>query len=348
MNNTPILYNEYNVLDKDLKNKNFYVYVLLDQRFPGEYNFKNYLFNYKPYYVGKGKNDRVRKHFWGLKPTLEETRKHNHDNNYCISETFSIWNELNEYPYFVIIEYFTDQKDALLKEKELILNIGQIINSTGPLTNINSVNNYSWDLASLEILPSYKDYLIKRSEKISKAKKGKRMDSYSIEKSRRGLIKYYQTHDVWNKGIPRDEETKAKISRTKRERFAADKNYGKASPEGLQKIKETSSKNQKGMLNSNENTSIWILEEKATKNIFILFGGIQPFLKSQGDTYSKFKAKTSPTSKFRLVKAFQKKDLSYEILQSPQTFINDFLIERGFSSRNILYYKQGEILKWSI
>lgn len=40
-------------------NLNYYIYVYLDPREPGNYVYDNLSFKYKPFYVGKGKNNRI-------------------------------------------------------------------------------------------------------------------------------------------------------------------------------------------------------------------------------------------------------------------------------------------------
>jgi len=40
----------------------FYVYVYLDPRKPGKYKYGEYEFDYEPFYVGKGKGFRFKRH----------------------------------------------------------------------------------------------------------------------------------------------------------------------------------------------------------------------------------------------------------------------------------------------
>jgi len=45
----------------------YYVYVLVDPRIAGGFNYADLHFLYKPFYVGKGKNKRVNAHFHNIK-----------------------------------------------------------------------------------------------------------------------------------------------------------------------------------------------------------------------------------------------------------------------------------------
>lgn len=48
-------------MDQDF-NK-YYVYALLDPRHPGVFKYGNYVFNYEPFYIGKGTDERLNVHF---------------------------------------------------------------------------------------------------------------------------------------------------------------------------------------------------------------------------------------------------------------------------------------------
>lgn len=58
-----------------MQNSIYYVYILLDPTKPGEFKYKSRNFPFKPFYVGKGKNDRAYSHgFAGLKRMLSGTQ----------------------------------------------------------------------------------------------------------------------------------------------------------------------------------------------------------------------------------------------------------------------------------
>lgn len=56
--------------------KNYYCYVYLDTRKPGKYKFQDLEFNFKPFYVGKGKNARVYFHLKYVKRRLDKSFRH--------------------------------------------------------------------------------------------------------------------------------------------------------------------------------------------------------------------------------------------------------------------------------
>lgn len=108
---------------------NCYVYVYLDPRKPGKYNFdlEEMSFLYEPFYVGKGTGDRLLKH-------LTEYEKNKNYNPYKNSKINKIIKE-NKYP--IILKYKENllEKDAFDVEIKLILKIGKK-SKNGPLTNL--------------------------------------------------------------------------------------------------------------------------------------------------------------------------------------------------------------------
>lgn len=92
--------------------KVFYIYVYMDPRKPGFYFWGDYVFPYEPFYIGKGKNDRVSFH---LKEVMRGYKNivNQHKNN----KIKEIINETGYYPiYGKIIEGLNEEEAFLLEE----------------------------------------------------------------------------------------------------------------------------------------------------------------------------------------------------------------------------------------
>ncbi|KKM16433.1 hypothetical protein LCGC14_1685900 [marine sediment metagenome] len=113
-----------------MKNKTFYVYVYLDPRKLGKYLYGDYFFNYEPFYMGKGKNDRKYDHLKEAKnKSITKGNKH---------KFYKIKQILNDglEPIINVIDYFNSAKEALDIEKSMISIIGRRDLKQGPLVNL--------------------------------------------------------------------------------------------------------------------------------------------------------------------------------------------------------------------
>jgi hypothetical protein len=54
---------------------NFYIYIYLDPRKPGKYVYGMYVFDYEPFYVGKGKDKQYISHLREAVKKISESRK---------------------------------------------------------------------------------------------------------------------------------------------------------------------------------------------------------------------------------------------------------------------------------
>lgn len=109
---------------------NFYVYVYLNTMKPGYYIYNNIEFNYEPFYVGKGKNNRY----------LYHLNKVKNKNKYRSNHKFSIIEKCiynNTEPIIIKLYDNLDENTSLILEKETILTIGRSDLLKGPLTNRN-------------------------------------------------------------------------------------------------------------------------------------------------------------------------------------------------------------------
>ena len=107
-------------------NDNFYVYSMLDPRKVGKYVYDNFEFNYEPFYIGKGKGDRIKCHFNPSRLNKPHRR------NSKIKKLYS----LSLKPIIEKIKENLDEFTAMNMEQEYITTIGRIDLGTGPLTNM--------------------------------------------------------------------------------------------------------------------------------------------------------------------------------------------------------------------
>lgn len=107
----------------------YYIYVYLDTRKKGSYSYGEFHFEYEPFYVGKGVNDRYLSHL----RIANGSRKGK--NNRVVSKIKSILNDGYEPLILKVIENLS-KDDYGLYEVFLIQLIGKSCNESGPLLNI--------------------------------------------------------------------------------------------------------------------------------------------------------------------------------------------------------------------
>lgn len=103
---------------------NFYIYIYLDPRKPGNYNYDHLSFTFEPIYVGKGKGNRDMYHY-----------KYYCDNEILYRKLKKI-KELDLEPIIMRITENLSEADALSKETELIKSIGRLNLNEGTLCNL--------------------------------------------------------------------------------------------------------------------------------------------------------------------------------------------------------------------
>lgn len=177
---------------------NYYVYIYLDPRKSGEYVYGDYKFDYEPFYVGKGKENRYLEH---LRPS-----RLNRGVNLIKENKLKKILSLGLTPIIVKIKEALTQEDSLLFEKELIEIIGRITKKSGPLTNMSDGGDGNSRVVS---------------------------DSFRLAQSFR-MKKYYDENPITKnicekisktllaKKMVRSEETKNKISNANKNRVYSD------------------------------------------------------------------------------------------------------------------------------
>lgn len=121
-----MLYKEF-----DLNNlpKKYYVYIYLDITKPGEYKYDDVLFNYEPFYVGKGKNKRAYRH-------VAEAIQNKGNNRLKINKINKIIKLTNNFPLIIIYADNITNIEACKLETELIKSIGRRDLHEGSLVNL--------------------------------------------------------------------------------------------------------------------------------------------------------------------------------------------------------------------
>lgn len=107
----------------------FYVYVLLDPRKPGKYIYREYSFEYEPFYIGKGHGGRVNYHLtnYDLENGVNPHRRNK------IKKILKFTNK-KEIPYK--ITECSSEEEAFKLEKYFICLIGRKDLGKGPLVNM--------------------------------------------------------------------------------------------------------------------------------------------------------------------------------------------------------------------
>ena len=98
----------------------YYVYIYLDPRKKGNYNYGSYKFNYEPFYVGKGKNNRYK--------DLNKRSKY-------FKRIINKIKESGLEPIVLKLKENVIEKESFILESELIKLIGRKDTGKGPLIN---------------------------------------------------------------------------------------------------------------------------------------------------------------------------------------------------------------------
>jgi hypothetical protein len=223
----------------------YYVYELIDPRVN------------LPFYVGKGKDDRVYFH-------LSEKTRAKSDNERKFNKIQKIRKEGYE-PEVKIVEYFENENDAYFYEESLIQKYGRIrYDEGGILTNICESSrppNHRGKTYQEIYGDKWEDQIEKRRNlQLSVGGYGPKKHS---EETKRKISQKVAGENNPSYGIPCSEERKRKISEKAKERYAAG-------------FKPPSAK-------------IWKLTSPENKE-YVIVGGLKEFCKSQNISYATMSA----------------------------------------------------------
>lgn len=128
-------------VEKIDKGNVFYVYVYLDPRKQGAYSYGELKFDYEPFYIGKGHEERIDDHI--REAILIENKnvtinKNNFPgvNLYKVNKILKIKEETGKDPITLKIKFNLEEKESFSLEKLCIKAIGRYDLGLGPLTNL--------------------------------------------------------------------------------------------------------------------------------------------------------------------------------------------------------------------
>ena len=197
----------------------FYVYIYLDPRKPGEYIYDDLKFDYEPFYVGKGTGRRIESSMYDKLNKFKSNKIKKIKENNINPITFKIYENLTEI-------------DSLSKEIIVIQKIGRIIKHNGPLTNFSDGGTGGDNISKH---PHNKEI----REKMSNSQKGGKNNFYGRKHSdeTKKILSKIHKEKIGDKnpfyGKTHTEETKRKISEKNKIINIGDKNpfYGKTHTE---------------------------------------------------------------------------------------------------------------------
>lgn len=192
----------------------YYVYILLDSRYPGEYDNEYFTgVNFKPFYVGKGTENKLKK-----------TPRHLRHYNFCIKtpeksnnpHKCNVINKLNKLgfePNFLIVYQSDDENEVFDVEKKLIEYYGKS-NNGGLLTNIADGGTGGNLYFCIPGLPE-------RLSKISSERwSGENNPNHNRPLEETFSHQYKKINGYhWNTGRSMSDETKRKIIKTRHEKL---------------------------------------------------------------------------------------------------------------------------------
>jgi len=233
---------------------NFYVYVFLDPRKPGKYVYDNLYFEFEPFYVGKGINERI------------VTSKYDKLNRFKTNKIKKIELEKLKVISYKLFENLSE-KESLEIEKDLIKKIGKMINENGPLVNFSDGGTGGDNISK----HPYKSEIVKKMSESKKGEKNSFYGKHHTDETKQKLSTIMVDITLGEKngfyGKKHTENTKKKHSDLMKGRYTGETNpfYGKKhSEESKLRMSELAKKRK-----HNENSKLKISESLKGKRVGI-------------------------------------------------------------------------------
>lgn len=181
-----------------------YIYAYLDPRYPGEFKFGNYIFEFEPFYIGKGKTTTVYNRMYRHLEFVKNRGIDLTNNQYKYNLIKQILDE-NLEPIIIKVEENLTEENAFNLEKLLIHIIGTRINMKGSLVNI-STGGDGGDVFTNN--PRKEEIREMRRKQMS----GSGNHRYGIKLEETPSHKSKESGCHWNKGLKRTEDLKSHFS----------------------------------------------------------------------------------------------------------------------------------------
>ena len=181
---------------------NYYVYVYLDPLKPNKYQFGKFSFDYEPFYIGMGKNQRINQHINESKNEKNKTAKH-----YKILKILKNGLEPIRYKLYENIT----KESAYRLEIYLINLIGRRDLKLGTLTNLRDGGS-----GSHEITEETKNKMRKNQKNMCGKNNPNFGNKWTDEQKKKASIKLkLSQHNKGDNNVSKRPEVKAKIAESK-------------------------------------------------------------------------------------------------------------------------------------
>jgi hypothetical protein len=241
----------------------------LDPRKPGLYKYDNLIFEYEPFYVGKGKNSRM----YTLLRWAKGLKFVKDGNLHKYNRTKSILSEGKE-PYIIKIGENLSEWDAFSLENKTVIRIGRRDLGKGPLTNLNDGGGKTYNLSK------------ESREKISNFAKNRLGDFAGDKNPMFGVHRYGK--DSPHYGKKHSEETKKRLSNLATGRKHSEETKQKMSNRSPRTAEELHRMSVASSGIKNPNSNLYIVSDKITNESYTieLVENLSTFCKSHSLKHS--------------------------------------------------------------
>jgi len=244
-----------------MKNNIFYVYVYLDPRNYGTYQYGDYIFQYEPFYVGKAKYNNGYRH-------IRKCNLKKDNNKLKTNKIKKIQRETTKDPIILKYKEGLKEYDAILLEINMIKYIGRKDLNTGPLVNLTAggegnpkLSEKSKKQKGQKIKKWWKNEKYRNNiiEKNKEAHKGKKLSENHKRKIVESSKYLWQQKNFRNKTIKAIRLSSFKQSKSLKEYYKNNKHpFDGRKHKEITKKKISNTLHQKELIGKKNGNNIWI------------------------------------------------------------------------------------------